>query len=157
MVHAIISYLVLAALLISARLYAQDPLPNEPDWLYADSTLVQHPSWISGTVAKNIVIVTFHHGTPPGRRIAVIQQVHGNVVYHDRVDGEDGAYYLRVPSHPDACGVKQALEVLDQVPEVEMAVPHLVFSGGPDGAMSDFPTTHKGSKRPCPPGTGLLK
>ena len=153
------AWLLPAILLFSPALRAQDSTAGDdlPEWLFADSILVQNPPWISGTVARNIVIVSFRHGTTASRRSAIIRQIHGIVVYNDHFYGNDGDYFVRVADHPDACGVKQALEVLDRVPEVDLAIAHTFFAGSPDGGMTDVSATHKGSKQPCPAGTGLLK
>jgi len=139
-----------------------------PEWLYADSLFVQEPSWIHATVAKDIVLLSFRDSTTAARRDAIIQRVYGTIVYHARTHVGDGFYYVRVASHPDACGVQQALDVLDHVPEVETAVPHALLTWVTDtlraekghiadGGMANAPATHKGSKHPCPPGTGLLR
>jgi hypothetical protein len=147
------------ALLLPAALAGQDRhVPGDlPEWLFADSILVQEPSWITATVAKNIVVLSFRSGTTAGRRMAIVQQVHGMIVYNDRTYGSDGAYFVRVATHPDACGVKQALDVLRRLPEVETATPHALSSFTADGGLPNLPATHKGSKRPCPPGTSLLQ
>lgn len=146
------------ALLLPAALAGQNRHePGDlPEWLYADSILVQEPSWISATVAKNIVVVAFRSGTTAGRRMAIVQQVHGTIVYNDSAYGSDGWYFVRVATHPDACAVKQALDVLDRLNEVETAIPHSLSSVTTDGGLPNLPATHKGSKRPCPPGTSLL-
>jgi hypothetical protein len=63
-----------------------------------------------------------------------------------------------VASHPDACGVEQALALLDRVPEVEHAAPHMVLAVTENGDLLPvLTTTRNGSTRPCPSGTGLLK
>ena len=138
-----------------------------PEWLVADSILVQDPPWITATVAKDIVVLSFRAGTSATRRAAIIQQVHGIIVYNDRSYGSDGNYFIRVASHPDACGVKQALDFLDRVPEVETAGPDMLMTWVSDssrsnlhiadGGLSTLPVPHKGSKRPCPSGTTLLR
>jgi hypothetical protein len=128
-----------------------------PEWLFADSILVQEPSWITATVAKNIVVLSFRPGTTAERRTAIVRRVHGVVVYDDSTSGRNGAYFVKVATHPDACGVKQALAILDRLPEVQRAAPHMVSTSTADGGLPNVPATHKGSKRPCPPGTGLLR
>ena len=137
------------ALLVTTagRVSAQDSIyeGDGPEWEFADSNLVQDPAWISGTVPKNIVILSFRRGTTPTRRAAIIARVHGAVVH---IDTLTTYYMIRVATHPDACGVKQAIDVLRGLPEVSMAVADVPF---------DMPATHRGSKHPCPPGTGLLR
>jgi hypothetical protein len=147
------------ALLLPTALAGQDRHePGDlPEWLFDDSILVQEPSWISATVAKNIVVISFRSGTTAERRMAIVHQVHGSVVYNDSTLGSDGAYFVRVATHPDACGVKQALDVLHRLPEVQTATSHLVLTFAADGGLPNLPATQKGSKRPCPLGTGLLR
>src|SRR5213083_493479 len=121
-----------------------------PEWLFADSILVQEPPWITATVAKNIVVLSFRPGTTAERRAAIVRRVHGLVVYDDSTSGMNGAYFVKVATHPDACGVKQALAVLERLPEVQRAAPHMVSTSTDDGGLPNVPATHKGSKRPCP-------
>ena len=149
----------LAPLLLPLALVAQAPVPNDdpPAWLDDDSILVQQPSWTSATVAKNIIILTFRPRTSAARRAALLRQVHGRALVNTRAYGDYGEYYVRVPSHPDACGVKQALDFLNKIPDVELAVPHLRWTMDGAGNMRPLPASHKGSKRLCPSGTSLLK
>jgi hypothetical protein len=150
---------VLAPLFIPIALIAQAPVPNDdpPVWIDDDSTLVQQPSWISATVAKNIIVLTFRARTSVARIAAILRQVHGRALVNTHSYGDYGDYYVRVPSHPDACGVKQALDVLTKIPDVEHALPHLRWTMDGTGNMLPLPASHKGSKRPCPSGTSLLK
>ena len=134
-----------------------------PEWVYADSNLVRDPPWTRGTLTKNIVMLLFKGGTTATRRAAIIQLVHGKVVYNDRTGGDDGFYLIQVQSHSDACGVKQAIDLLKQVPEVDSVEPELVFgtnssdSIDPGSGLVDAHATHWGSRHPCPPGTALLR
>ena len=161
MLRAMLGSLALFVL-VGGRVSAQDSLyaGDGPAWEFDDSNLVQHPAWTAGTVPKNIVILSFKRGTPPPRRAAIIARVHGVIVHRDTVTG---FYMLRVATHPDACGVKQAIDFLNGLPEVSMAVPDLGFttdthdSIDPGGGLIDIPATHRGSTHPCPPGTGLLR
>ncbi len=163
--------LALVAMLIPSVATGQDSTgidDDGPEWLYADSLFVQEPSWIHATVAKDIVVLSFRDSTTAAHRAAIIQRVHGSIVYHARTHVGDGLYYVRVASHPDACGVQQALDILDHVPAVETAGPHMLLTWVTDtarakkghiadGGMANAPATRKGSKHPCPPGTGLLR
>src|SRR2546422_6955571 len=76
---------------------AQEPPDSGdgPQWVYEDSNLVERPSWISSTVAKNIVVLTFRHSTVSRRRAAIIHLVQGTIVYNDRTYNEDGNYLVR--------------------------------------------------------------
>ena len=130
-----------------------------PEWVFADSNLVQNPPWIAATIPKNVVVVAFKDGTSTARRTAIIGQIRGTVVHFDTLTQ---FYLIRVASHPDACGVKQAIDFLERLPEVDMAEPDLVLTTTAEGidpgsGLVDAPATHKGSKKPCPPGTGLLR
>ena len=148
-----------ATVLLSTAALGQDSTVADdgPDWINDDSILVERPSWISGTVAKDIVVLSFRAATSPTQRAAIIKRVHGTVAYHDHQYGADGNYYVKVASHPDACGVKQALDVLDSIPEVEVAVPHMPMTISGDGGFSPVSATRKGSTRQCPTGAGLLR
>ena len=154
-----VAMLLAAAFLLSTAAVGQDSTAADdgPDWINDDSVLVERPSWISATVAKDIVELLFRPGTSAAQRAAIIKRVHGTGVHHDHQYGNDGYYYLRVASHPDACGVKQALDVLDSIPEVAVAVPHMPMTMSGDGGLSPVSAMHKGSARPCPIGTGLLR
>ncbi len=95
-----------AAVLLSTAALGQDStVANDgPDWINDDSILVERPSWISATVAKDIVVLSFRAATSSAQRAAIIKRVHGTVAYHDHQYGADGYYYVKVASHPDACG-----------------------------------------------------
>jgi hypothetical protein len=152
---------VALALLVPRPALAQDSIEmgDGPEWEFADSNLVQDPPWIPATIPKNVVVLSFKDGTTAARRTAIIKQVHGTIVHFDRLLD---LYLIRVATHPDACGVKQAIDLLTQLPEVDMAAPDLALTTSSDGidpgsGLVNIPATHRGSKRPCPPGTGLLR
>lgn len=148
--------------LIVPHALAQDSLylGDGPEWEFADSNLVQDPPWTSGTVPKNIVVLSFKNGTPPARRTAVIRKVHGTIVH---IDTLTDVYLMRVATHPDACGVKQAIDLLSRLPDVAMALADLALTTNQHGSMDPgsglitLPVTHHGSRRPCPTGIGLLR
>jgi len=127
----------------------------DPDWVLADSNLVESPAWISGIVARNIVIVAFKPGTPFRRREAIVDLIRGKVVA--RAMGVDGWYTIRVASHPDACTVKQAIDLLRSSPEVRMATAMLVMESAGDGGLMNPSGRARGSTTPCPPGASLLR
>ena len=152
---------VALALLVPRLASAQDSteLGDGPGWEFADSNLVHNPPWVSATIPKNVVVLSFKDGTTAARRTAIIKQIHGTIVHFDRLIN---LYLIRVATHPDACGVKQAIDLLAHLPEVDMAVPDLAFttlsdSIDPGSGLVDIPATHHGSNRPCPSGTGLLR
>ena len=140
---------------------AARPVPNDnpPDWVYADTNLVDHAAWISGTVVKNVVILAFKPGTTFERQAAIVRMVRGTIVQHDSTLGADGFLMIRVASHPDACAVKQAVELLEHVAEVEMATPEVLLPFTEDGRTPPRHSriTHKGYTAACPAGTGLLR
>jgi len=142
-----------------ARAQDSTELGDGPEWEFADSNLVQNPPWISATIPKNIVVLSFKHGTTAGKRTAIIRQINGTIVHFDRLLD---VYLIRVATHPDACGVKQAIDMLEGLPEVEMAAPDMGLTTTSDGidpgaGLVNIPASHHGSKHPCPDGTGLLR
>ncbi|HWH03615.1 MAG TPA: hypothetical protein VN674_08005 [Gemmatimonadales bacterium] len=153
-----------ASIVSSDDRFSGEPMGTDADWS-ADSNLVSDPSWISGTVAKNVLTVAFKQGTSMARQEALIASVHGEVIdeMDVRISDVSPEYTIRVPTHPDACGVKQALDFLNKAPEVEMAIPELVFTTDqnstvdPGSGLIPAPATHHGSSHPCPPGVSLLK
>src|SRR5215831_9393439 len=145
---------VALTLLVPCAARAQDSteLGDGPEWVFVDSNLVQNPPWISETIPKNIVVLSFKPGTTAAKRTAIIKRINGSIVHFDR---SLDLYLIRVATHPDACGVKQAIDMLKQLPEVEMADPDLAFTTTTDGidpgaGLVDVPATHHGSKHPCP-------
>ena len=160
--HSILASAIALLALITPRVSAQDPTDegDGPEWVVADSNLVQDPPWIVGTVAKNVVVLAFKGRTTPARRASILKQVRGTVVHFDHWTD---TYLVRVATHPDACGVKQALDLLRRVPDVEMVEPEGVMTNNQHDSIDagsgvgPAPATHHGSNRPCPPGTGLLR
>jgi hypothetical protein len=159
--HLLLSASVLLTLLTPhAAAQGSGDQGDGPDWVFADSNLVNSPTWISATVSKNVVILAFKPGTSVAKRTSIIKLIHGVIVHYD---GVLDAYLIRVATHPDACSVEQAMDFLGTVPEVRMADPELVFTTNdsdsidPGGGLVNAPATHHGSKRPCPPGIGLLR
>ena len=153
-----------ASIVSSDDRFSGEPMSTDADWS-ADSNLVSDPSWISGTVAKNVLTVAFKKGTSMARQEALIASVHGEVIdeMDVRISGVSPEYTIRVPTHRDACGVKQAVDFLKKAPEVEMAIPELVFTTDqhstvdPGAGLIPAPATHHGSSHPCPSGVSLLK
>ncbi len=66
-----------AAVLLSTAALGQDStVANDgPDWINDDSILVERPSWISATVAKDIVVLSFRAATSSAQRAAIIKRV----------------------------------------------------------------------------------
>src|SRR2546422_2691708 len=81
-----------------------------PDWVSDDSNLVD-VDWALRTITKNTLFVGFRPGTSREARAAAVRAVHGTVI-----QGDSNFYLVRVSSHPNACGVKQALELLRTLP-----------------------------------------
>lgn len=155
-----------AAAIISSddRFDVTPPDSGEDDWS-ADGNLVSDPPWISGTVARDIVMVVFKQGTTEARLEALIASVHGEIIdeLDPRIPGVSPEFTVRVPTHPDACGVKQAVDLLEKAPDVESVTAALVFTTDqhatvdPGSGLIPVPATHHGSSHPCPPGVSLLK
>ncbi len=123
-----------------------------PAWAYADSNLVTGVSWTTGTIRKNIVTIIFRPGATPASPDSAIASVHGELLVTDSV-----FWLIRVASHPDGCGVRQALEVLQRFPSVGAAAPdYVMLFIDSTGATPDAPAQHASGK-PCPTGTGLLR
>jgi len=160
--HSLFASAIALVALIPPRASAQDSTEegDGPEWVVADSNLVQDPPWTGGTVAKNVVVLAFRGRTTPARRASILKQMRGTVVHFDHWTD---TYLVRVATHPDACGVKQALDLLHRIPEVEMAEPEVVLTNNRHDSIDagsgvrPAPATHHGSNRQCPPGTGLLR
>jgi hypothetical protein len=119
--------------------------------------LAHEPSWLPATFPKNIVVLWFKPGTRAARRAAIVRLVNGRFIYNDRTFEDQGFYLVQVRSHPDACGVKQAIAVLERVQEVEGATAEILIDGDIDGPSSRLPVRERASTPPCPSGTSLLR
>jgi len=93
---------------------------------YGDTSLV-HPSWFSFPVIKNVVVVAFRDHTTDAQRDQALASVRGLLI--------DTTHFwvIRVPSHPDACGVLRATERLEDLPWVKFAMPYFLIPVG-DGS-----------------------
>jgi len=160
--HSLLASAIALLALIPPGVSAQDSTGegDGPEWVVADSNLVYDPPWTGGTVAKNVVVLMFRRRTTPARRASILKQIRGTLVHFDHWTD---TYLVRVATHPDACGVRQALDLLHRIPEVEMAEPEGVFSNtqhdsiDAGSGVGPAAATHHGSNRPCPPGTALLR
>jgi len=107
-----------------------------PRWYYSDSTWVRNTPRAGGTITDRIVVVSFRNGVTAEQRAAV---------------------YRRVAAHPEACGVEQAIKVLEQVPEIDLAAPDDHGVGTGDGQIAPAPGGRQSQGTPCPEGTSLLR
>src|SRR5436309_1045473 len=121
-----------------------------PAWAENDTNLV-HPSWFGATVPKNILLVSFKLGATPTERRAAIAAIHGEVVAIDTL-----FWIVRVVSHPNACGVRRAMERLANVPAVRFSGPDMVWSADNHGGLHDLKTPNP-TKDPCPAADSLLR
>jgi hypothetical protein len=121
-----------------------------PVWALNDTNLV-HPSWFGTTIPKNILLVIFTPGATPTERQAAVATVHGEVVATDTV-----FWIVRVASHPDACGVRRAMERLANVPSVASAGPDMVWGADDQGGLHDVKTRNP-TTDPCPPADSVLR
>src|SRR6185437_8195444 len=87
-----------ASIVSSDDRFSGEPMGTDADWS-ADSNLVSDPSWISGTVAKNVLTVAFKQGTSMARQEALIASVHGEVIdeMDVRISDVSPEYTIRVP------------------------------------------------------------
>ena len=107
--------------------------------------LNQLGTWVPKLVGALIILVVGY----------IIARIVGKVVA--RAMGVDGWYTIRVASHPDACTVKQAIDLLRSSPEVRMATAMLVMESAGDGGLMNPSGRARGSTTPCPPGASLLR
>lgn len=96
--------------------------PEMPKWYYSDSTWVRDVPWAGGTINDRIVMVSFREGVTPKQRAAVYRRVNARAVYYEKAELDPPIFYMiEVEAHPEAFGVKRAVELLSQMPEVDLA------------------------------------
>src|SRR5512143_3273708 len=172
-----LALLIAATSILPAVVYGQQSgsvgvLGREyPAWVIADSNLVS-PDWAGGLIiTKNTLIVMFKAGATEGERRAAVTAVHGVLVQQDPGHYQ---YLIRVARHPNACGVKQAMDLLRTLAQVAAVIPNAFVPMGRDKVVrvddqGRADTTHhevdhsRGASTvatshvPCPPGYGLLR
>lgn len=83
-----------------------------------DTNIVMSPSWTPLPVNKTLVLVIFRSEATPAERADAVASVRGTVI-----DTTPPIWLIRVPSHPNACGVLRATERLKLLPSVAIATP----------------------------------
>ena len=147
----------LGAALAAAQDGRLSELPEMPRWYYSDSTWVRNAPWAGGTITDRIVVVSFRVGVTPEQRAAVYRLVNARAVYYEKAELDPPIFYMiEVPAHPEACGVKQAIELLERVPEVDLAAPDDHGVGMGDGQIVPSSAGRLSQGMPCPEGTSLL-
>jgi hypothetical protein len=129
-----------------------------PTDLYRASNLVTNALWMSGTVLRNVVVIAFKVGVTAEQRSRLYGLVGAHAVYLDPEDGPPPLFYMVVVNaDPDACGVRQAMVVLQERREVKAAYPEMVSTFEDNSGLGDVLNAAVGSGRECPSGTELLQ
>src|SRR5688572_29669770 len=98
--------------------------PNHyPREVYTDTNVTSRSPEITGPILKNIVLVAFQPGTPQPKRQEAVDAIGGEVLGGLRELGDDGYYFVRVPSDSLARGVFAAIRQLKRLPQVLDAYP----------------------------------
>jgi hypothetical protein len=149
---------LVAATSIAAQGGRLSERPEMPRWYYSDSTWVRNTPWAGGTITDRIVVVVFRKGVTAEQREAVYQRVNARAVYYEKAELDPPLFYMiEVAAHPEACGVKQAIAVLEQVPQIDLAAPDDHGVGTGDGQIVQSPSGRQSQGTPCPDGTSLLR
>src|SRR6185437_15978443 len=124
-------------------------VPREvPDWVYSDTNMVEDQPWIAGIYPKDVVVVLFKRTATQEEHDNAIRAVKGRLLAFDGMFSFTG-----IRSHPDACTVKQAEDLLRSLPGVATAVPDMTIAAGTVPNPSHHP--RHGSTTPSPDGTDL--
>ena len=100
------------------------PVDGVPEWIYADSNLVDGGDVIAGRVARNALIVAFVPGASVTDRAAALAQVGGTVVGGVSLEGDaEGFYYVRPSAGDTPAELLAARETLAALSQVAMAIP----------------------------------
>jgi hypothetical protein len=148
----------LAAASIAAQGGRLSEQAQMPRWYYSDSTWVRNTPWAGGTITDRIVVVSFRNGVTAEQRAAVYRRVNARAVYYEKAELDPPLFYMiEVAAHPEACGVKQAIKVLEQVPEIDLAAPDDHGVGTGDGQIVPATGGRQSQRTTCPEGTSLLR
>ncbi len=127
-----IGLVVSLTLVATVPVFAQDGNPLDSGaWrkvvAFHDDTNVVQPSWFPFPMTKNVVVAVFRRAATPAQRADAVASVHGTVI-----DTTSLFWFIRVASHPNACGVLRATERLTLLPSVSVATPYyfIPFTGG---------------------------
>jgi hypothetical protein len=106
---------------------APDSLPES---IYRNR--IENPSWISSPILRGIVVIEFRAGATQAERQEAVDLVDGEVIGGYRFAGEtDGWYYVRVAEDDSGESVRRAIEILGNLPQVEVAGPEMLEIGRP--------------------------
>ena len=144
----------------AAPVLAQDPNLDSSGWrkiaAFHDDTNVVQPSWFPFPMTKNLVGIIFRREASPAQRADAVASVHGTVI-----DTTSLFWFIRVRSHPNACGVLRATERLSHLPSVAAAtgsyfIPFSEFPGS-KVVKPSVPTAVQKPEPPCPSADSILR
>lgn len=101
------------------------PPDSIPRWVYAPRNAVKG-TWITGTYARDVLVVYFLPGTDERARAEAICAVEGEVIGGMRYSEADGAYFIRIPPDPSQERLRRAMDILNALPQVSDAGPEFV-------------------------------
>lgn len=106
------------------------PPDTVPVGYYDDSNLVQNPDSFPGLFYRDVVGVMFRSGTPQSERQTAIAAIGGTVVGGVQFGAVDGIYLVRLPHDSTNTQVFGAINELETLPGVLVAMPDQVDTAG---------------------------
>lgn len=112
------------------------PPDSLPQWIHADTNVVDGGKVISGPIAKHIVVIAFDSAASPSQRVAAVASIGGTVVGGIRMYDLEGFYYIGVPQASTPAQVIAAVEKANVMPGVTFAAPDMLGEAGLDSSAS---------------------
>jgi hypothetical protein len=102
--------------------------PNHtPPGFYGPENIRHGSACLAGAMLRGIVVVVFEEGATQAERQAAVDLVKGEVVGGINPGvGREGYYYIRVEDDPDGQILCDATDLLDDLPQVALAVESIV-------------------------------
>ena len=102
------------------------PPDSLPQWIHADTNVIDGGKVIAGPIAKRIVIIAFDSSASPSQRVTAVASIGGTVVGGIRMYDLEGFYYIRVPDAVTPAQVIAAVEKANAMPGVTFAAPEML-------------------------------
>ena len=112
------------------------PPDSLPQWVHADTNVIDGGNVIAGPIAKHIVVIAFDSASSPSQRSAAVGSIGGTVVGGVRMYDLEGFYYIGVPQAATPAQVVAAAEKANAMPGVTFAAPDMLGEAELDSSAS---------------------
>jgi hypothetical protein len=115
------------------------PPDTLPEWIHADSNVVDGGRVIAGPIAKHIVVMAFDSAASSSQRAAAVASICGILIGGIRMEGLGGLYFVNVPQAVTPAQIVAAADRAYAMPGVALATPDMLGEGGLDSSAPSRP------------------